>query len=103
MKGLDHGRAPLPGRAVAGRRQQRKGVVEVHQVGPVLGHQRTESAARSHVPHRGGGDAQAAHPEGEAVIDRVPEHEVTAPFEQVRFGEEDLVLSAGLEVIIVSG
>ena len=101
MKRLDDGRAPRTRRAVASRREQREGIVEVHHLGPAPLDQGPEFAAGLPVPHRFGRYLDPAHPERAAIIGRVPQHRVAAVFEQPGFGGEHLVLPARFQVVVV--
>src|SRR5262249_10969022 len=98
---LYHGNAGIPAGVVGGRRHLEERVVEMHDVRPRAAQRLDHPALEADRPHRVARGHQRAKAVHGAVLGRERRHLVAVLAQQSHLGAEDLVLPAGLLVIVV--
>jgi hypothetical protein len=101
MQGLHHRYTLGSGRIVSGGRDERKSVVDVHDVGPPRTYQAAQLAVGRHVEHRSPGHGGSTHFRQAIVMSGVADHLMPVSFQQGRLSGENLILTAGLLIMVV--
>jgi len=102
VQGLNYRHTLGSGRVVSRRRDEGERVVEVDNVRSFRPKKPAQLAIGTLVPDRGAGQGQGPHVLYAVVVVGVAYYPMTTSFQETAFGGEDLVLTAGLLVVLVN-
>jgi hypothetical protein len=102
VQGLDHWYALGPSCVVSRRRDEGKSVMEVNYLGSLFAKELAQGAVGCAIPDGGTGQSQRSHVLHPVVVVGVAYYPAARSLQEIAFSGEDLVLTAGLLVVLVN-